>query len=388
MNIRKIDGEERVKAELISLTAFHQKTQDFEKFRENALKSRCRDWGAFSDDGTLMAHIINNFYESYFDGHVIRAGGIGAVSTLPPYREEGCIRSIFRPLLRESYDEGMLISTLYPFNHSFYRKFGYETATVWNEFTVPAAELRRYHHPGFAKQWQAGDDLSPYRALWEKFASRHNLSLRRTEDMVKDMIRGTYYEDRYFVFLLGDDAGPSAYVAYQDERRDEGARLRINDFAWDGTRGFRALLGFLGRFSADYKDIWLRSPTDIQLGYFASDPYAVKCEMSVEHMVRAVNAKALLSLLKKPEGAEFSIEISGDEFIEENNGIFLVKGDRVSSCAGIPDISMDAHTFSQLITGASNLYEASLREDVVIRGREALLREIFTRKPLYIADHF
>ena len=388
MEIRKLEGRERFEAELISLTAFHQRTEDIEKFRENAEKDERQDWGAFADDGTLMAHIINNSYESYFDGHIIKAGGIGAVSTLPPYREEGCIRSIFKPLLRDSYEQGMLVSTLYPFNHGFYRKFGYETATVWNEFTVPTAEFRKYHHKGWVKQWKEGDDPAPYAEIYEKFASRHNLTLKRTEDMVKAMIHGTYYTDRYYVFLIGDETGPLAYVAYQDVRQDPQARLKINDFAWDGIRGFKAFIGFLGRFSADYKDIWLRFPTDIELAYFAGNPYDVQCEMSVEHMVRAINAKELLKLLKKPAGAEFSIEISGDEFIEENNGTFLVKDNEVTAFSGTPDISMDAHTFSQLITGASNLYEASLRPDVVIRANEAILREIFVRKPLYMADHF
>ena len=206
---------------------------------------------------------------------------------------------------------------------------------------------------------------------------------------MKRYIHGLYYENRYFVYLLGDDEGPSAYVCYQDVRGDSGANVQVKDFAFDGRRGFLALLGFLGRFSADYHEIqFTRVPTNLFLPHFAGNPYNTKRTPSVEFMVRAVNVPALLSLMKKPEGAEFTLEVFGDEFIPQNNGKWKVKGDQAEPFDGTPDISMDEHTFSQLIVGASNLYEASLRPDVTINGNEELLSEIFVNKPRYIADYF
>ena len=91
-----------------------------EKERERVEAETLQDWGAFDEDGTLTARIINNQFELYLDGTAVQAGGIGAVSTLPEYRDKGSIRKIFQTLLPEAYRSGEILSALYPFSHAFY----------------------------------------------------------------------------------------------------------------------------------------------------------------------------------------------------------------------------------------------------------------------------
>ena len=127
MEVHKLSGEERFEADMISIVAFHMREEDPEKRREESRKRTEEDWGAFSDDGKMMARIINNKYNTWLDGQPVLNGGIGAVSTLPEYRNTGAVREIFGRLIPEAYRNGEIISTLYPFSHAFYRKFGYET---------------------------------------------------------------------------------------------------------------------------------------------------------------------------------------------------------------------------------------------------------------------
>ena len=126
MEVRKLTAKERFEANIISTVAFHMRMEDPEKVREESEKETVEDWGAFSDEGKMMARIINNRYTVFLDGHEVQCGGIGAVSTLPEYREEGAIRAIFRDLLSQARKNGEILSALYPFNHAFYRKFGYD----------------------------------------------------------------------------------------------------------------------------------------------------------------------------------------------------------------------------------------------------------------------
>ena len=81
MKVRKIRKNELPEAYLISAYCFHVRTDDTDAEIRKIDASNREDWGAFDDDGTLMARIINNRYTFYFDGHEVPAGGIGAVST-------------------------------------------------------------------------------------------------------------------------------------------------------------------------------------------------------------------------------------------------------------------------------------------------------------------
>ena len=142
MEVRQLSAAEHFEADLISHIAFHMHMADPEKAREDSGKLKEEDWGAFDPDGKMMARIINNRYDCYLDGTLIRNGGIGAVSTLPEYRNTGAVRAIFSKLLPNDYRNGTVISTLYPFSHAFYRKFGYETICQRNVYSFAPEVLR------------------------------------------------------------------------------------------------------------------------------------------------------------------------------------------------------------------------------------------------------
>ena len=127
MVVRKLTARERFEANMISAIAFHQRMEDPEKKREEWAQETTEDWGAFTDDGKMMARILHYRFEAQMDGQLIPNGGIGAVSTLPEYRNTGAIRSIFNALLPEAYRSGEVISTLYPFNHSATAPFHNQT---------------------------------------------------------------------------------------------------------------------------------------------------------------------------------------------------------------------------------------------------------------------
>ena len=83
MDVRLLNGEERFQARLIATVAFHMRMEDPEKAKQESVQETHQHWGAFREDGTLMAHMINHQFMSYLDGTPVRNGGIGGVSTLP-----------------------------------------------------------------------------------------------------------------------------------------------------------------------------------------------------------------------------------------------------------------------------------------------------------------
>ena len=390
MEVRLLKPEEHFEANLISTVAFHMKMEDPEKNREESLKSQDEDWGAFSEDGKVMARIINNHYETRLDGQRVRNGGIGAVSTLPEYRNTGAVKAIFEKLIPEAYRNGEIISALYPFNHAFYRKFGYETVRWQDHYEFVPAVLSGYRFSGDAELWKPGDPVSEYTALYNRFADSFNLAMYRDDKMMLDLIKGEYYKDRKFCYLLKENGKTVAYLIFQDVRNDPAAILTVKDIAWDGKAGFYAILGFLARFTADYGTIRMFLPSCLQLLSVIQTPraYDIQQTASQSYMIRAVNVQRLLEIIKKPDDSCFVIRVEGDAQISENNGTWEVSGKGAVPTEKAPDLTVSIQALGQMAAGAVSLFEAMYRPDVTVSGNEAVLEKVFVRKPILVEDHF
>ena len=390
MEIRRLAPEERFDAELISTVAFHFRMEDPEKQKEISRKGTVEDWGAFDTDGRMMAHIMNHCFESNLDGTRIRNGGIGGVSTLPEYRNSGAIRAIFSELLPSAWRTGEVISTLYPFNHAFYRKFGYETVCPRNVYSFPPSVLREYRFDGPVRQWKPGDSIAPYLHLNHTFAQSWNLSVFRGEERFREAhFEGRYYRDRKFAYLLGTEEAPCAYVIFQDVRRDPAALLRIEDLAWQGREGFHALLGFLGRFTADYGTVELPLPRGMELLSLIHSPdaYDISKQSEQSYMIRVVNVPELLKAMRKPPRTDFILRVT-DEMIPENNGSWRVCGEAVTGTELPPDLELNVRALGPLAAGGISLAEAVYREDVTLLAPDRIPEGLFARRPVFIQERF
>ena len=391
MEIRLLQGEERFQARLIATVAFHMRMEDPEKARAESEKENLQHWGAFGEDGTLMAHMINHAFECYLDGKQVRNGGIGGVSTLPEYRNTGAVKEIFRKLLPYAFADGEVVSTLYPFQHAFYRKFGYETVCLENvyEFSPEVLSAGRYAFVGKAILWKTGDPVSPWTELYQRFAAGHNLAIVRDDARMAKHLEGTYYQDRKFAYLLTENGNPAAYVIFQDIRHDPAAILEVRDLAWEGPAGFRAILGFLARFTADYGTIRLPLPGEIELLSLIRSPkvYDIRKETRQDYMIRVVNAVKALEAIRKPAGSRFVIRVS-DGMIPENNGTWEVTEKAVTPTGAEPDLVVSEKALGQLVSGAVSLQEALYREDTELRGNRETLEHVWIRKPILVQDHF
>lgn len=390
MEVRKLTENEHFEANVISYVAFHSRVEDLEKAREESWKLAIEDWGAFADDGRMMARVLNYRFDTFLDGKTVVSGGIGGVSTLPEYRDSGAIRRIFGQLLPAAYRNGEVISTLYPFNHAFYRKFGYETACWRHDYECSPAVLRDYRFDGTVVPWQPGDPVGDYTALYNRFAASFNLAMRRDDQMMGKHLKGEPLKDRKFAYLLREQGKPVAYLIFQDIRHDPAAILSVEDWAWDGRTGMNALLGFLARFSADYGSVRLFLPASLQLFSFIRSPQAYEIQQNVRqgYMIRPINVQKLLEAIRKPVGCRFVIRVEGDPYIAENNGAWEVTEGGAAPTDRAPDMTVSIQALGQMAAGCVSLAEARYRPDVAVAGNEETLSKVFVRKPVFVEDHF
>ena len=392
MQIRRLNGSERYEAYLSAVYCFHMRVEDPEAAREGSEADTKEDWGAFDENGKLMGRILNHKFDLYLDGETVRTGGIGGVATFPEYRDRGVVKNIFAELLPAAYEDGEVISLLYPFKHEFYRKQGYETVTAWNRYSFRPGLLCRYRFDGEVKKWEPGESVAEFLKVYNAFAPRFNLSLRRTEEtMLAHMKVEKEYIDRKFSYVMKQDGNPIAYVIFRDVKNDPAAVMKADECAWTCREGFLAILGFLARFEADYGTIELLMPSGIDLLRIVESPLAYEIKKVPEQgmMVRVINAKKLLESIKKPADCDFTIRIS-DEIIRENNISLRVLPDRVEEVRDCEpaDLILNVRTLGQLATGCLNLDEAMLRKDVTVNAKEELLRRVFIEKKIFVSEQF
>lgn len=392
MKVRKITGSERFDAYLISAYCFHSRIDDIESKREEAENEDLEDWGMFTEDGTLTARIVNNKYDFVIDGAPVKAGGIGAVSTLPEFRGQGAIQKIFKELLPEAYRSGEVISALYPFNQAFYRKMGYEVVTYQSNYELSPELLSGYRFHGTVKRWTPGESIDEYLQLYNSFAKNYNLSmLRDTKSMMEHMKVDKLFQERKFSYLLNLSGENVAYVTFTDIRHDPAAILSVEECAWLNRDGFQAILAFLGRFGSDYGTIQLPLPYGIDLLRIIQTPRSYDLNKTCRHdyMLRVINVKKLLEAIKKPSDCDFIIKVM-DEMILENNCVLHVNANSVSLEADTKatDITVSVQALAQLAAGCINLDEAMLRPDVEITAKEDMLRRVFTEKKIFVGEHF
>lgn len=391
MEIRLLDGEERYQAGRISAICFHSRKQPSDELKAECMASKDEDWGAFDNENRLMGHIINNHFTVNLRGHEVSCGGIGAVSTLPEYRESGVIREIFGELLPAARERGEIISALYPFSHAFYRKFGYETVRYKNEYAFSPALLRSFPCECNIHQWREGDELTPYLNLYKEFSTNFTLSIMRDEARIKDShIHGTDLPGRHFCYLLSDGDEPVAYVVFDDIFDPAGAQMRVQEAVWKNRKGFRNMLGFLGKFGADYRRTTLPLPAGFELHHYVPTPYDLETNERNDYMLRVINTEKALSCLDVPAGESFVIRVSGDEQIHENNGTWQVSENGIKKMQDEDsfDLSVSIQSLAQLLCGTCDMDTAALRPDVEIKGNENVLRRVFTRQNLYVGDAF
>ena len=395
MLIKKLEKEELFDAYLIAVYCFHMRVEDTEAKRESIEAEQHDDWGAFDEDGTMMARIINHRFPLYLDGKEVATGGIGAVSTLPEYRDRGAIREIFKELLPYAYRDGEVLSTLFPFNHQFYRKVGYEVVTYRNEYCFPPAVLCNYQFDGKIQKWNPGDSVDDFLKVYQAFAIQYNCAMSRdTERMLMHLKVDKPYMDRRFSYVFkknGENDRPIAYVIFKDIRHDPAAILQVEECAWTCRDGFHAILGFLARFESDYGEIKLPLPKGIDLLRMIESPHAYDIQVNTNFgfMVRVINAKRVLEEMRKPYECDFSVKIT-DEFIPENNGVFhVMNGENVEVAKyDKADIELSIQAFGQMAIGAVNFDEALLRKDVVVHAKEEMLRQVFVEKKIFVGESF
>jgi predicted acetyltransferase len=383
-------------------TVVYNGRRDFSKEEKNAPDPLANppewSWGAF-ENGKLYSGMTEIEYLMRFDGHSVPMSGISGVGTLPEARKGGLVREIFKKLLPEAYERGVVFSNLTPFSHAFYRKFGYETACARNNITIPAREFSHLRPKGSFTQIFPGDNTSALNEIHRSYIADINHGICRDhwpENRAwKIFTKNDPYSTGIFLYLWRDDSGKArGYIKYQDIQKDDEHIMSVQELAFTDPEALYSVLSIVSGLSAQFKKFQWLMPAFLDPSDFVCSVWDIEQRIIPRDMTRIINVKTALEKIRRPEGeGEFVIEVY-DDIIGANSGRYLVEynadGNNVSFTKKKPHLRCDMLALSQLVTGyrpLGNILRAK-QSGIEVHENRNILDKVFTPRPQHVTEYF
>ncbi|AHY47970.1 putative acetyltransferase involved in intracellular survival and related acetyltransferase [Rubrobacter radiotolerans] len=344
------------------------------------------------EDGEPRASATVLPLRAWVDGEDVPLGGVSAVYTHPASRRRGHAGALVRTLLRDLRERDVHLSTLWPFEHAFYRAYGYELASESIRYRVTPAKLPKSEEQRNVRPHRS-DDLEGLIRAFEGQAPRYQLCVRRGEGVWKRLLRRGKEGWEFAVHERG--LGIEGYAFYRHrEKNDEDGPSRTLEVAEivTVTREARAgLLSFMASYNPEEFTVRLATPRGEPLHPYLESSH-VGMELEPEFMLRLVDVEGALGHLRREVPEPLVLEVS-DDGLPENAGEFtLGTGEVVRGAEAERRVELDVRRLAQLYAGY--LGARDLAEQSLVRARDGealeLLEALFpTGEPwVYPTDHF
>ena len=246
--------------------------------------------------------------------------GLSAVASPPEHRRRGHIERLLRESLTEYRDDDVRFSALWPFEHSFYRRYGWATVSRYRWVKAPPEQL------AFAAETTDGDDeTGEFRRLDEDdydaaadllaaTAERYDFTLARTEAWWREYtLRG--WKTDPFVYGFERDGALWALLSYEFEERGDGdgRAMVVSDAAVADPADWDLVFRFCRDHDSQVERVRLRLPADVSLLDRVDDPREVTEEVRAGPMFRLVDVAAALRELSPDPGLETEFALAVDD---------------------------------------------------------------------------
>jgi predicted acetyltransferase len=320
--------------------------------------------------------------------------GLAAVATPPEHRREGLARTLVEDALGRWRGEYPL-AALWPFDHAYYRQFGWALSNTAVRYACPPAALAPARDAdGIAYPVDPGE--------WERLQPAHeahgadrNLTLRRDEEWWRRRVFRSLGGGRRYVYAVERDGRVDGYVAYTVE--NGGTELRVSDLAFRDREAYRRVLGLLADHDSQVETVVLYREDERSLFSLVDDPEALDCTVSPGPQVRVVAVEHALEAVAYPDDATASLRLAvTDRHAPWNDGCFELRVDdgvgecrRVDGEHGDADVTLDIGTLSQLYVGFRAPVELRRTGDLEASDESVeALATLFPPQTVHLREYF
>jgi predicted acetyltransferase len=140
IEVRTAREDEREALHQLSQLAFSARPSAFDEDEDRTNNPLDRRLVA-TDGSKLVGRFSIWELGQWFGGRKVPMGGVSAVAVDPGYRQRGVGSRLVAAALTAMRERGEVIASLYPMNHTFYRRHGWEVAGSFPEYEVDLRDL-------------------------------------------------------------------------------------------------------------------------------------------------------------------------------------------------------------------------------------------------------
>ncbi len=269
-------------------------------------------------DGQVAGACVARDMRCTWFGDELMCAGVAAVGVLPEYRGSGVGTAFMKGVLRQYYDEGFEIASLYAYRPPFYRKAGYELCGNRVKITSHFGLLPKPRADRQMRLLELGD-LEPIKPCYDAFARAYNGQNIRSE---KNWWRQMGGDKPFHIYAFGEPV--EGYVAVRLDM-SFWVPMSIYEIAWSSGEGYEACMSMIAALGVNKSEIsWDEPWPSPYFSRFADQ--TVKIETQRAAMYRLINVESALSRLTCAETTELTLQVIDPE-LPENHGFWhLVAG--------------------------------------------------------------
>ncbi|MDF2626613.1 MAG: GCN5-related N-acetyltransferase [Symbiobacteriaceae bacterium] len=359
MHYRTVAADEIQKFSQAEQYCFFIDPTDYQPFVDRKMKPE-ELRGIFSDEGDLLAGLINFPYELYMSGAKVGMGAIAGVVSWPEHRRGGNVGELLIRLMHEEKEKGVPLSGLYPFKQAFYRRYGWEIASAWLTHEIPPEQLAPYRRAeGHVRRFAPGTvDWQVLERIYKaKFAGHLGYKVRETESAWADWpFWGPPAHTA--VWYPSPGAEPQGYLIYRFWKDDKGEQALVaRELAALTPAAERGLWGYVAQHDSQVRTVRYRTPRDYPVWHLAENTRDVKSTLDAGWMLRFVDFQAAFEQRPWPGAPDASFVIGvADEHLPWNNGTFRLTFEAgrckvTPAAAETPVLTADQRTWVQIYSG-------------------------------------
>ncbi len=283
-------------------------------------------------DGRIVAGCRLFRFQQWIAGVEIPTMGLSTVAISAAHRRRGLAAKLTTSAMRESRKRGDLVTSLYPFRDSFYRKLGYGMAGEVQQFLIAPREFP--DHPGRSRVslHELPDGQPLLKHVYDRWAPTQTAQFRRSDRAWERVWEAGGRHAAVYTDAKGEPAGylVFSYAGMRDAGRPT---LDVEEIAWLDREARLGLYGWISSLSDQWSQViyrahpeeafpehvsTLRRPGEWMARWHFWFPAAVTM---YGPMFRLLDVDAAWSARRVHPGPAMSVAIEvGDAQIPENDG--------------------------------------------------------------------
>lgn len=344
---------------------------------------------AIRQDGKIAGGLAIYQMGQWFGGNSIPMAGIAAVGISPEYRGKKVAIELLSNTVREIYQQGVPISSLYPATQRLYHQGGYEQAGSRCYWEVPTQTIKLSDRTlPLEKLTTIQADI--FQPIYHQQAKQNNGNLDRHPAIWQRIIE--HKEDVVYAYIVGSQTKPEGYIIFSQKIENNASYLAI----WDWVALTPAAISRLWTFIGDHRSQidsarWYAGMVDSRL-LLLPEQTAKICSHEL-WFLRIINVEKALNLRGYPAGIETELHLAiKDSLLPENTGNFILQvsnGKGEVTKGGRGDLQLDIRSLAPLYSGLFTPTQLQLTDRLeATENALSIAAQLFTSSHPWMPDMF